>query len=220
MKTYPPIATFLSLRRWIGYVGISLPWLVVLLAWRFQPSISDFYYTGSRNWFVGSLFTIGAFLCSYYGYDRRDRIMSVIAGICAFGVSLFPTDSGTTTVVGGTHYVFAASLFLILAWFSLCQFTKTSHLSLTDEKRKRNVIYQACGYAIVGALSLILVGKVTGLSLKFANANPVFWLEALALEAFGFSWMVKGEFILRDGGLSSLPSRIAEPTIPSHSRSP
>jgi hypothetical protein len=30
--------------------------------------------------------------------------------------------------------------------------------------------------------------------------RPVFWLEALALWAFGASWFVKGETILQDRG--------------------
>ena len=28
--------------------------------------------------------------------------------------------------------------------------------------------------------------------------HPVFWLEALAVIAFGVSWLVKGETVLRD----------------------
>jgi hypothetical protein len=30
------------------------------------------------------------------------------------------------------------------------------------------------------------------------NFNPVFWLESIALWAFGISWIVKGEVILKD----------------------
>jgi len=30
------------------------------------------------------------------------------------------------------------------------------------------------------------------------SANPVFWLEAAALVAFGVSWLVKGEALLAD----------------------
>ena len=201
MKAYPPVETFISLRRWIGYVGISLPWMVWLLAsWKLQPSISDFYYTCSRNWFVGSLVSIGAFLGSYYGYDLRDRIMSLAAGGCAFGVALCPTDSGATTMVGGFHYFFAAVLFALLACISGFQFTQTSgpKRDIRGNKRRRNLIYVTCAWIICAALVLILLGKVTSLSVKFSGMHPVFWLEAAALEAFGFSWMLKGEFILRD----------------------
>jgi len=28
--------------------------------------------------------------------------------------------------------------------------------------------------------------------------RPVFWLEALAVSTFGFSWLVKGQALLRD----------------------
>lgn len=33
---------------------------------------------------------------------------------------------------------------------------------------------------------------------QLALWHPVFWLETLALEAFGFSWLVKGETLWRD----------------------
>jgi hypothetical protein len=124
--------------------------------------------------------------------------MSIIAGICAFGVALCPTDRGNTTIVGGAHYAFAGTLFAILAWFSLVQFTKSSHPKLSVNKRKRNGIYRICGWVIVGALCLILAGKATGLSVRWGNMDPVYWLETSALVAFGVSWMIKGEVILKD----------------------
>jgi hypothetical protein len=200
MKTYTPVSTFLSLRQWTGFAGMSLPWVVAIYVWHISPSISAYYYNDGRNWFVGSLFTIGAFLCSYYGYDRVDRTMSVIAGICAFGVALFPTDEEKVvlTLVGAVHFAFAGALLLILAWFSIFQFTKSSQPNPTPNKLKRNRIYRACGYTILAALALLLVTKIAKLERTLPDLNLVFWLEALCLQAFGISWMVKGEVILKD----------------------
>ena len=45
--------------------------------------------------------------------------------------------------------------------------------------------------ALTGIASLPLA---TGLS----RLDPVFWLEAAAFAAAGFSWLVKGQAILRD----------------------
>jgi hypothetical protein len=197
---FGPIATFLSLRKWTGFAGITLPWILVLYVWKFAPSISDYYHTDGRNWFVGSLFTIGAFLVSYFGYDNTDRIMSAIAGVCAFGVALCPTDlvKDHVTLIGGLHFTFAASLFLILAWFSLLQFPKSKKPVPTRNKLKRNKIYRICGFIMLGALILIAVTKLTSLEETLASLHPVFWLEAICLQAFGVSWMVKGEVILKD----------------------
>jgi hypothetical protein len=33
---------------------------------------------------------------------------------------------------------------------------------------------------------------------QWGRARPVFWLESIALWAFGISWLVKGETILKD----------------------
>ncbi len=33
---------------------------------------------------------------------------------------------------------------------------------------------------------------------NFESFNPIFWLEAIALWAFGISWLTKGETILID----------------------
>jgi hypothetical protein len=45
---------------------------------------------------------------------------------------------------------------------------------------------------LIAVYELFLSG--TGL----AELKPVFWLESLALWAFGLSWMTKGEVLLED----------------------
>ena len=49
------------------------------------------------------------------------------------------------------------------------------------------------------ALCILLIA-VNGLFIKPAlnHLNPVYWLEATALLAFGISWSVKGQAILKD----------------------
>jgi hypothetical protein len=53
---------------------------------------------------------------------------------------------------------------------------------------------------MIGCMVLILVyfllpqGAKAGLS----AAHPIFWLESIAIWAFGFSWLTKGETILKD----------------------
>ena len=124
--------------------------------------------------------------------------MSTVAGVCAFGVAMFPTDEGDLTLVGAMHYAFAASLLLILAWFSILQFTKSSHLTASPNKLKRNRIYVVCSYTILAALIILLLEEDYESGRKAKWLESGFWLEALCLQAFGFSWMVKGEVILED----------------------
>jgi hypothetical protein len=192
-----------------------------------QGSISAYYYTVMRNVLVGSLCAIGVFLMSYrYRKDdkKNDIIAAFLAGIFAIGVVLFPTAPANPTridsMISIVHVVCAAFFFLTLAYISLFLFTKThpdntlkpgkplGYLSLLMvtrtrrplERRKkwRNVIYRFCGYAII--VCIVLLGLVAIPSLKnpVEHLHPVFWLESVAVVAFGFSWLVKGETLLKD----------------------
>lgn len=191
-----------------------------------QGSMSAYYYTVMGNVFVGSLCAIGVFLLSYR-YKKWDIIACVLAGIFAIGVALFPTapeldPTATQKVIGTVHIVFAALFFVTLACISLFLFTKTrpgqtqephklrEYLSLmvvtrtkpgqplNPHKKWRNVIYRVCGYTIVGCLVIMGIGTIPSIKGHFSQLHLTFWLESLAVVAFGFSWLVKGETILKD----------------------
>jgi hypothetical protein len=197
----PATLSYLGLRRGIGVLAFALPVVVWVGAglidhrWRLEPSISDYYYTSMRDYFVGTLFAIGVFLFSYR-YDTADDRISTVAALAAFGVALFPTGqhdagktSGTEHWVSHVHFGCAAALFLLLAYFSLFLFTRTGPQdvdgdSRTKGKRRRDMIYRACGV-------IMLVAIVLGAT----NAVSLFLAEALAIYAFAFSWLVKGGFI-------------------------
>lgn len=200
------VRSYLALRKAIGVLGISLPIIlalgVALLApdegW--QPTISDYVDTVMGGAFVGILFAIGVFLYFYVGYDRdpgerpflpSDKVASNLGGLLAIAVALFPTTS-SVGFVQGVHMVSAILLFLTLAYFALWKFTKTSG-EMTPEKLMRNRIYRACGITILVCIALIGIHgwflRDTGL----ADIKPVFWLESIALWAFGVAWFIKGE---------------------------
>jgi len=99
------------------------------------------------------------------------------------------------------HLVFAASFFITLALISLFLFTMSDPKKPpTPQKRKRNAIYLSCGYVILAAIVLIaIVGLLPEpIASWFERLDPVFWLESMAIFAFGVSWFVKGEGILQD----------------------
>ena len=203
----PRLRSYLALRKAIGVLGISLPVILPLGvflvgsddAW--QPTISDYVDTVMGDVFVGILFAIGVFLYFYVGYDREpdqppylpsDRLASNLGGLFALGVALFPTTSAVG-FVQGVHTVSAVLLFVTLAYFALWQFTKTGDEEPTPEKLMRNRIYRICGITILVCIALIGIHgwllRDTGLN----DLNPVFWLEAIAMWAFGIAWFVKGE---------------------------
>jgi len=199
------------LRRAIGYIGISLPF--VLLAGKIifegpgiEPSISDYYYTVMGNVFVGCLFAIGVFLWSYEGYDEGpDNKVGNIACIGAIGTALFPTTpdlpSLVQEIIGYLHYLFAVGFLCTLAYFCICLFTKTDTNHPTPEKLIRNKIYKYCGYAIVGSITAMIVFVVTKRIFDYSIPkwlDVIFWLETIAVMSFGFSWIVKGNALFSD----------------------
>ena len=70
---------------------------------------------------------------------------------------------------------------------------------MTEQKVKRNVIYYVCG-SLMSLVLLVILGRFINIVPAdwYDINNMTFWMESLAVEAFGFSWLVKGEFILKD----------------------
>jgi hypothetical protein len=57
-----------AIRLMIGLIALLFPWIVSILSAHINDSISWSYHTGARDFFVGLLFVIGAFLMSYKGH--------------------------------------------------------------------------------------------------------------------------------------------------------
>jgi hypothetical protein len=203
------VISYLVLRRAVGIIGTALPFVLVagrwlLDGWGIQPSISAYYYTSMRDVFVGSICATGVFLLSYRGYERADDLAGNLACLFAVGLSLCPTAppsgaSAAQTLVGQIHLVFATAYFLTLAYFSLVLFRKTHpNGRMTERKKQRNVIYAVCGYAILACIGLVGIDFAFLRGSALQALDPVFWLETVAVLAFGISWLTKGEAILAD----------------------
>ena len=90
------LVSHLRLRRIMGILGVALPivllvWGIALSGWSFnvQNSISDYYSLRTRDAFVGVLFVIAWFLCTYKGYEAVDDIadLVIVAGLASNGES-------------------------------------------------------------------------------------------------------------------------------------
>jgi hypothetical protein len=194
------VISYLSLRRLIGVLGMALPVVVMVWGWTIcgctsvLPSISDYYSLRTRDAFVGILGAIACFLFTYRGFDDDNRYGNV-AALFAVAVAFFP-NSGTP-LERTVHFSSAVGLLLVLAYFSLKIFTKSAGQP-TAQKLIRNRVYTVCGGLILGCVVLIGLYKSVLADSQLALWHPVFWLETLALWAFGFSWLVKGETLWRD----------------------
>lgn len=217
----PLVLSYLSLRRSIGAIGMALPFALALggllvASTSLQTSVSRYYHTALRDVLVGSLCAIAVFLWSYYGYDRRDRIAGNLACVFALAVALFPTAPENPTrfdlAISRVHAIAAGGFFLTLAYFSLVLFRLSDDPSPTKRKLQRNLVYEACGYIILACILAIGVLAVVPGADGLKRLRPVFWLEASAIVAFGVSWAVKGETVLKDQEPES--SQSIRPRIP------
>lgn len=201
------VLSYLTLRKAVGIIGMALPFVLVIGRILLEKpgilsSISSYYHSVMGDVFVGSLCAIGVFLLSYRGYERVDDIAGDLACFFAIGVALFPTApaldvSLREALIGKVHLFFAICFFLTLAFFALILFRKTNpDKPPTHRKSQRNAVYTLCGYGILACLVLIMLEKFFTGSIPLPQ--PVFWLESLAIIAFGISWFVKGEAILKD----------------------
>lgn len=184
----------------MGLAGIFLPLLVFTgkaiaeRSFQLEFSISDYYdNTAGGDILVGVLFALSFFLFAYKGPEPVDNKIANIGSVMAMGVALFPT-----TVKGWVHYahfVFAIGLFTVFIIFSIYLFRKTKkNKAPTREKRQRNKLYLACGWIMIGCIAALAV------SMFFFEAacekySLVFWGEAIALTAFGISWLTKAEWL-------------------------
>jgi hypothetical protein len=207
---HPHLISPKSLMITIGILGFALPVMLIIGAAilqnceLIQNSISAYYHTIMRNLLVGVLCAVALCLFAYKGYGPYDNIAGNLASLFAVGVAFFPTSIGApftlclpVEIDSGSfntfHFISASLLFLTLAFFSLKLFTK-GEKNPTDRKKIRNVIFKICGYLILLFIALIALYLFV-LADKFpdlARIRPVFWLEALSLWAFSFSWLTKG----------------------------
>lgn len=200
-----------ALRTFIGIIGIGLPIVLPVGQLLFYgpvlpTTISGYYYSDMRNVLIGALCAVGVYLLYYPGYDRGDNLTSAAAGLGAIVLALSPTTPPPPAeptpgeeVAGIVHYAGAGVFFLALAYLSYFRFTRTGG-NPTPQKLRRNVVYRVCGVVMVVAIALaVLLGTVLP-DAVLEVVLPVYWLEAVAVLAFGVSWLVKGEALLRDRG--------------------
>lgn len=188
------------LRTMIGWLGMLLPWIVVLLNLAFPPSISATYYVATCiTPFMIILGSASLLLISYKGYDWKDDLVLTSSGIAGLCICLFPCNPSASLdsvvgLLGGTfaipaaasntiHFISAIVFFALLAYNSIFLFTKSSG-EMTKQKKIRNIIYRICG---IGMLASFLIALLPHFYIQ------TWLLEAIALFFFGISFLTKAE---------------------------
>lgn len=213
------VLSYLTMRNLIGFSGILLPFILILTTRTvngdnlIEPSISDYYYTSNGDVLVVLLSVLGVFLFTYNGYTFIEKGLTTLAAICAVGVAFSPTatcnpHSSTIHIANKTvpllfgierHFIFAGLFFISLAIISLVYFPKVkdNEQVVTPQKKKRNIIYIICGWVIIACIVLLGLYFIFK-PLFLENVPVVFILEAIAIEAFGLSWITKGQTLWPD----------------------
>lgn len=184
----------LRLRAMIGWLGMLLPWIVVVLIGYFPGSISATWYTNACTPFMIILGAASFLLICYKGYTVLDDIILTCSGIAGLLICLFPCsisrvvgDVGTfmidSKISAVIHNASAVIFFVLLSYNSFFLFTKSSG-EMTRNKKIRNIIYRICGVGMIGSFLLLLL----------PNFHIKIWLvETIALFFFGVSFLTKAD---------------------------
>lgn len=188
-------STYFALRLGMGAIAFAFP----LILWGgglatesgLLGSMSEYYHSAMRDWFVGLLFAVGAFLYLYKGFSDRENIALNLAGLFAFAVALVPT--GTSWLHGAA----ALAMFACMVFVALATHGDTVQYILD---RERAALYRRT-YKTLGALMFVLpiVAAILIAALQWHNdlekKSFVFAVELGAIWAFSAYWLVKGREI-------------------------
>lgn len=184
----PDMSTVLRLRRAIGAIGLTLPFVLLANVYLFdvpmQRSISAFFYTELREVFVSASAGVGLFLVAYEGYCREpdevlsDRMVSSIAGVAVFTTAFIPTlcyrdncyqplalfdrliPPSMDQLQQNIHFAAAGVFLVFMGITSIRLFTRCTANDPGPHKRRRNQCYQVFGWTILAMVLLIGVVKI------------------------------------------------------------
>ena len=194
-------------RNVLGLLGMLLPFISMFSGLFVRNKVPGWWWSISATYYISPALSIilGAsaiFLICYRSYDTIDTVINIISGIFAMGVVLFPCKGPydypyvgffqlPVDVSNVIHSICALLLFVFLSYNIGWLFTRGSNV-------KKNKIYRFCSYSMIVILSIFLLLKILGF---FGLPIPgwiVMIAEALLLLFFGFAWLVKGKFVLKN----------------------
>jgi hypothetical protein len=212
-----------------GVLGLVLPIVLILgdvffldLGFHARDSLSSYYHSPMRDFWVGSLTVIGVSLFTYtWGCYHADFWASLIAGSCLLVVAFFPTyrpnvlpsdphcgDAGAPVPPGCTdleqkfgeatiaavHIGFAIIALSLLGVIALI----FGWSDLRNHKRRLAYFHFGCGGVIGLGLLIALAGHFNWIA-RIDGVAPLYIGEVLIVIAFGLGWLVRGIDLWRSG---------------------
>lgn len=222
----PYFRSYLVIRTAVGIMGILLPLVLILSevllkgTVQVRGSLSAYYHTSARDFFVCILCVTGVLLITYLAGQRRSFAYwaSSVAGFAVLGVAFIPTGrpdlppgavpcghasspapTGCTAIqqwLGETpaatiHFGCAAVFIVGLAVMSFCFASPRKAAGLSPPKPPKRFLQYSCGVVIMLAVVLVAVGSP--LKWHIWILTPLYVGEVLSVLAFGASWLAEGE---------------------------
>ncbi len=201
---------FYFMRLVAGLIGLALPWLLLLGdrvflddSWKARGSLSAYYHSGMRDFFVAILAVVGFLLVSYRFMEiSRDNLFSILAGVFAVGVALVPTgipsdvESLPTPLqleVGlddseKLHFIFAVG-FVISLQVVCIEFARRAR-----QEESRHIPQKWWAIFHLSMAVLLGIGAVSIFVLKWIGLwvdHRILIGESIVVTAFGLSWVAK-----------------------------
>jgi hypothetical protein len=206
------VRSYLVLRICVGVLGVALPLVLVFgdgLVFGARPfprdSLSAYYYSGTRDLFVGSLIATGIFLITYKVTERGlDNTLSTVAGGTAILIALCPTKRPAADVALTPLQAKLGETFLLVVHFTCATiFIVTLGeicfvFGVREGRRRRRVgarwspeAWRIYHWFCAGTIALA-VAWVIGTQIARWPRTSLLWGEAISVWAFGASWFMKG----------------------------
>ena len=177
----------------IGVIAFSLPLIELALTGGSITSISASFWFDTlwpRNFFVGFLYCISAFLVAYNGRTALEMWLAKIASIAAFLIAMFPCECKPSgrEIIKYVHVLSATTMFAVLACFCVI-FIRRARQKPHPQAHWRAMIYAICGVGMVVSIGLFAAKALTGVEVF------TLWGETAGLVSFGISWLTASKVI-------------------------
>jgi hypothetical protein len=210
------VRAYAVIRIAVGFIGILIPIVLFIgeaaildASVHARDSLSSYYHSSMRDFFVASLCVVGVLLITYmWGEWNADFVASTVAGVFLIGVAFFPTErpdiptnaphcgdlpqpQGCTALEQRFGEVTIGNVHLTCAAIALVSLGVIAYLfGRREEVRSRQILH----YALCGVIFTSLVVALTGWisAWRLLGLTPLYIGEVVTVFAFGAGWLVKG----------------------------
>lgn len=192
------MSTYFTLRLGIVILSVALPLILygyslVTHGGLVESSMSAFYDADGgamRNWFVGILWAVGAFLVLYQGFSALEDWLLNFAGGFAVLTAMTPCHCSGPDALDKSqaHTIFAVSFFACMV--CVCLFCARDTITLlpkkSDQDRFRRAYYTIALLLFVSPLAAVAAAYLAGV-----RSSLVFFIEWFAVWVFAAYWATK-----------------------------